>query len=124
MYLFVEAVSQLYRALLTIQPWVCFLMGSYKDGEKMVGMFLTSMYVIAKIIELLVRLQLFKNATWTLLQSVVSKRLSFLRSSVIKIGHLIQYRKKLRYSIDSNVTIYLHYNICIGKEQFKCIKDP
>ncbi|CAG9135586.1 unnamed protein product [Plutella xylostella] len=69
-YLFVEAVSQLYRSLLTIQPWVFYLMNSYDGSERMVGMFLTSVYVIAKVIELLVRLRLFKNATWTLLQSV------------------------------------------------------
>ncbi|XP_013174143.1 PREDICTED: RING finger and transmembrane domain-containing protein 2 isoform X2 [Papilio xuthus] len=69
-YLFTEAVSQLYRALLTIQPWVFFLMQSYEGSEKMVGMFLTSIYVIAKVVEVLVRLRLFKNATWTLLQSV------------------------------------------------------
>ncbi|XP_045496713.1 RING finger and transmembrane domain-containing protein 2 [Colias croceus] len=69
-YLFTEAVSQLYRALITIQPWIFFLMQSYEGSEKMVGMFLTSAYVIAKVVEILVRLRLFKNATWTLLQSV------------------------------------------------------
>ncbi|XP_068623021.1 E3 ubiquitin-protein ligase RNFT2 [Battus philenor] len=69
-YLFTEAVSQLYRALLTIQPWVFYLMQSYEGSEKMVGMFLTSIYIIAKVVEILVRLRLFKNATWTLLQSV------------------------------------------------------
>ncbi|KAL0832296.1 hypothetical protein ABMA28_001737 [Loxostege sticticalis] len=69
-YLFTEAVSQLYRSLLTIQPWVFYLMQSYEGSEKMVGMFLTSIYVIAKVVEVLVRLRLFKNATWTLLQSV------------------------------------------------------
>lgn len=69
-YLFTEAVSQLYRSLLTIQPWIFYLMQSYEGSEKMVGMFLTSVYVIAKVIEVLIRLRLFKNATWTLLQSV------------------------------------------------------
>ncbi|XP_053605355.1 RING finger and transmembrane domain-containing protein 2 [Plodia interpunctella] len=69
-YLFVEAISQLYRSLLTIQPWIFFLMQSYEGSEKMVGMFLTSVYVIAKIVEVLMKLRLFKNATWTLLQSV------------------------------------------------------
>ncbi|CAF4907054.1 unnamed protein product [Pieris macdunnoughi] len=69
-YLFTEAVSQLYRALITIQPWIFFLMQSYEGSEKMVGMFLTSAYVFAKVVEIIVRLRLFKNATWTLLQSV------------------------------------------------------
>ncbi|KAM3959762.1 E3 ubiquitin-protein ligase RNFT2 [Aphomia sociella] len=69
-YLFTEAISQLYRSLLTIHPWIFFLMQSYEGSEKMVGMFLTSVYVIAKIVEVLMRLRLFKNATWTLLQSV------------------------------------------------------
>ncbi|CAH2040782.1 unnamed protein product, partial [Iphiclides podalirius] len=69
-YLFTEAVSQLYRSLLTIQPWVFYLMQSYEGSEKMVGLFLTSVYVISKVVEVLVRLRLFKNATWTLLQSV------------------------------------------------------
>ncbi|XP_041968408.1 RING finger and transmembrane domain-containing protein 2 [Aricia agestis] len=69
-YLFTEAVSQLYRSLITIQPWIYFLMQSYEGSEKILGMFLTSLYVFAKVIELIVRLRLFKNATWTLLQSV------------------------------------------------------
>ncbi|XP_004923590.1 E3 ubiquitin-protein ligase RNFT2 [Bombyx mori] len=69
-YLFTEAVSQLYRCFLTIQPWVFYLMQSYEGSEKMVGMFLTSVYVIAKVVEILTKLRLFKNATWTLLQSV------------------------------------------------------
>ncbi|CAK1541284.1 unnamed protein product [Leptosia nina] len=69
-YLFTEAVSQLYRALITIQPWIFFLMQSYEGSEKMVGVFLTSVYVFAKVVEVIVRLRLFKNATWTLLQSV------------------------------------------------------
>ncbi|CAH2085267.1 unnamed protein product [Euphydryas editha] len=69
-YLFTEAVSQLYRSLITIQPWIFYLMQSYEGSEKMVGMFLTSVYGFAKVVEILVRLQLFKNATWTLLQSV------------------------------------------------------
>ncbi|XP_023944368.1 RING finger and transmembrane domain-containing protein 2 [Bicyclus anynana] len=69
-YLFTEAISQLYRSLITIQPWVFYLMQSYEGPEKIVGMSLTAVYAISKLIELLVRLRLFKNATWTLLQSV------------------------------------------------------
>ncbi|KOB77847.1 RING finger and transmembrane domain-containing protein 2 [Operophtera brumata] len=69
-YLFTEAVSQLYRSLLTIQPWVFFLMQAYEGSERILGMFLTTVYVIAKLLEVLMRLRLFKNATWTLLQSV------------------------------------------------------
>lgn len=72
MYLFIESVSQLYRSLLTIQPWLFYLMQSYEGSEKMVGMFLVSVYVVAKLVELLMRIRLFKNATWTMLQSVVS----------------------------------------------------
>ncbi|XP_052754421.1 RING finger and transmembrane domain-containing protein 2 [Galleria mellonella] len=69
-YLFTEAISQLYRSLLTIQPWIFFLMQSYEGSEKMMGMFLTSLYVISKVIDVITRLLLFKYATWTLLQSV------------------------------------------------------
>ncbi|XP_061705204.1 E3 ubiquitin-protein ligase RNFT2 [Cydia pomonella] len=69
-YLFIESVSQLYRCLLTIQPWLFYLMQSYEGSEKMVGMFLVSIYVVAKLVELLMRIRLFKNATWTMLQSV------------------------------------------------------
>lgn len=71
-YLFTESISQLYRSLITIQPWIFFLMQSYEGSEKTVGMALTAVYVIAKVVEILIRLRLFKNATWTLLQSVVS----------------------------------------------------
>ncbi|KAI8420691.1 hypothetical protein MSG28_007920 [Choristoneura fumiferana] len=69
-YLFIESVSQLYRSLLTIQPWLFYLMQSYEGSEKMVAMFLLSVYVVAKLVELLMRIRLFKNATWTILQSV------------------------------------------------------
>lgn len=72
MYLFTEAVSQLYRSLLTIQPWLFFLLQSYTGSERMVGIILSAVYAGAKLLEVLVRLRLFKNATWTLLQSVVS----------------------------------------------------
>lgn len=69
-YLFVETVSQLYRALLTIQPWLYYLLNSYEGHERFGGMFLASLYAVAKIIEVILRLRIFKNATWTLLQSV------------------------------------------------------
>ncbi|OWR43934.1 hypothetical protein KGM_210736 [Danaus plexippus plexippus] len=69
-YLFTEVVSQLYRSIITIQPWIFYLMQSYEGSERMVGMFLTALYVISKVVELLLRLRLVKNATWTLLQSV------------------------------------------------------
>ncbi|XP_050680192.1 RING finger and transmembrane domain-containing protein 2 isoform X2 [Leptidea sinapis] len=69
-YLFTEAVSQLYRSLITIQPWVYFLLASYSGSERLVGVSLTCIYVFAKVLEVLVRLRLFKNAAWTLVQSV------------------------------------------------------
>lgn len=67
-----ESVSQLYRSLLTIQPWIFYLMQSYDDSEKLMGMFLTSIYVICKIIEVTIRLRVFKNAAWSMVQNVVS----------------------------------------------------
>ncbi|KAL4716288.1 hypothetical protein ACJJTC_014768 [Scirpophaga incertulas] len=69
-YLFIEAVSQLYRSLLTIQPWIFYLMESYEGAERVMGMSLTAIYVVIKIIECCVKLKVFKDATWTLLQSV------------------------------------------------------
>ncbi|XP_035441023.2 RING finger and transmembrane domain-containing protein 2 [Spodoptera frugiperda] len=69
-FLFMESVSQLYRSLLTIQPWIFYLMQSYDDSEKLMGMFLTSVYVICKIIEVTIRLRVFKNAAWSMVQNV------------------------------------------------------
>ncbi|KAF2900662.1 hypothetical protein ILUMI_05525 [Ignelater luminosus] len=69
-YLFIEAVSQLYRSLATIQPWLYYLLESYQGAEKIVGVFLSAAYMVSKGTDLMCRLRLFKTAILKLLQNV------------------------------------------------------
>lgn len=69
-YLFIEAVSQLYRSLATIQPWLYYLLESYQGAEKIVGVFLSAAYMVSKGTDLMCRLRLFKTSVLKLLQNV------------------------------------------------------
>lgn len=71
-YLFVEAISQLYRSLATIQPWLFYLLESYQGPEKIVGVFLSAFYMVSKGADLMSRLKLLRVAIFKLLQNVVS----------------------------------------------------
>ncbi|RZC34569.1 RING finger and transmembrane domain-containing protein 2, partial [Asbolus verrucosus] len=48
MYLFIEAISQMYRSIATIQPWLHYLLESYQGPEKIVAVFLSAFYMISK----------------------------------------------------------------------------
>lgn len=67
-----EATSQLYRSLATIQPWLFYLLESYQGPEKIVGVFLSAFYMVSKGADLMSRLKLLRTATFKLLQNVVS----------------------------------------------------
>lgn len=67
-----EAASQLYRSLATIQPWLFYLLESYQGPEKIVGVFLSAFYMVSKGADLMARLKLLRTATFKLLQNVVS----------------------------------------------------
>ncbi|KAK4881102.1 hypothetical protein RN001_004421 [Aquatica leii] len=69
-YLFIEATSQLYRSLATIQPWLFYLLESYQGAEKIVGVFLSAAYMVSKGTDLMCRLRLLKAAVLKLLQNV------------------------------------------------------
>ncbi|KAJ8977173.1 hypothetical protein NQ317_003113 [Molorchus minor] len=69
-YLFVEAVSQLYRSIATIQPWLYYLLESYQGPEKIVAVFLSAFYMISKGTDLMSRVKLLKVAFFKLLQNV------------------------------------------------------
>lgn len=71
-YLFLEAVSQLYRSFATIQPWLFYLLESYQGPEKIVGVFLSAFYMVSKGADLMSRLKLLRVATLKLLQNMVS----------------------------------------------------
>ncbi|GJQ72712.1 hypothetical protein Trydic_g1369 [Trypoxylus dichotomus] len=45
-YLFMEALSQLYRSLAPIQPWLYYILESYQGPEKIVGVFLAAAYML------------------------------------------------------------------------------
>ncbi|KAJ8937464.1 hypothetical protein NQ314_011853 [Rhamnusium bicolor] len=69
-YLFIEAVSQLYRSIATIQPWLYYLLESYQGPEKIVAVFLSAFYMISKGTDLMSRVKLMKTASLKLLQNV------------------------------------------------------
>lgn len=71
-YLLIEAFSQMYRSMATIQPWLYYLLESYSGPEKIVAVFLSAFYMISKGPDLMSRLKLFKTACFKLLQNVVS----------------------------------------------------
>ncbi|XP_055700143.1 RING finger and transmembrane domain-containing protein 2 [Phlebotomus papatasi] len=69
-YLMTEAVSQLYRALAPIQPWLVFLLDSYTSYERIWGVILSATYMAAKGSDLLARAKFFKRSFIKLLQNV------------------------------------------------------
>ncbi|VEN46075.1 unnamed protein product [Callosobruchus maculatus] len=69
-YLFIEATSQLYRSIATIQPWLYYLLESYQGPEKIVAVFLSAFYMISKGSDLMSKVKLLKTAFFKLLQNV------------------------------------------------------
>ncbi|XP_076258993.1 E3 ubiquitin-protein ligase RNFT2-like isoform X2 [Rhynchophorus ferrugineus] len=69
-YLFIEAISQLYRSIATIQPWLYYLLESYQGPEKIVAVFLSAFYMISKGSDLMFKVKLLKTTFFKLLQSV------------------------------------------------------
>ncbi|XP_035902742.1 E3 ubiquitin-protein ligase RNFT1 [Anopheles stephensi] len=67
-YLMIEALSQLYRAAAPIQPWLTFLFESYSGSEKMVGVILSAVYIVAKSTDLLDRIKFCRRSFIKLLQ--------------------------------------------------------
>lgn len=47
-FLFIELTSQFYRSLVPIQFWLIYLMESYQGHQKVVGVFLSAAYIVAK----------------------------------------------------------------------------
>ncbi|KAL0267302.1 UNVERIFIED_CONTAM: hypothetical protein PYX00_009614 [Menopon gallinae] len=69
-YLFLECISQLYRGLVPIQPWLYYFLESYQGPEKVIGFFLSVAYMVSKGTDLMSKVKLFKMAFWKLLQNV------------------------------------------------------
>ncbi|KAL1506619.1 hypothetical protein ABEB36_005946 [Hypothenemus hampei] len=69
-YLFIEAISQLYRSIATIQPWLYYLLESYQGPEKIVAVFLSAFYMISKGSDLMFKVRLLRTAFLKLLQTV------------------------------------------------------
>lgn len=67
-----ESLSQLYRAAAPIQPWLIFLFESYSGSEKIVGVILSAVYMVAKSSDLLDRIKFCKRSVIKLLQKTVS----------------------------------------------------
>ncbi|XP_068912706.1 RING finger and transmembrane domain-containing protein 2-like isoform X2 [Tenebrio molitor] len=70
-YLFIEAISQMYRSIATIQPWLHYLLESYQGPEKIVAVFLSAFYMISKGTDLMSRMKLLKSSFFKLLQNTV-----------------------------------------------------
>lgn len=75
-YLFIEAISQLYRSIATVQPWLYYLLECYQGPEKIVAVFLSAFYMISKGTDLMSKVKLVKVAFFKLLQNVVGIFLS------------------------------------------------
>ncbi|XP_011632711.1 RING finger and transmembrane domain-containing protein 2 [Pogonomyrmex barbatus] len=69
-YLMVEAMSQLYRCVAPVQPWLYYLLETYQGPEKIIGILFSVMYTMSKGSDLLSRLKLFRTAAWKLFQNV------------------------------------------------------
>lgn len=82
-----EAISQLYRSLAPIQPWLYYLLESYQGPEKIMGVFLSAAYMVSKGGDLVARVKLLKTAVFKLLQNVVS--LYVASKFIIKINNFI-----------------------------------
>lgn len=67
-YLMTESLSQMYRAAAPIQPWLIFLFESYSGSEKIVGVILSAVYMVAKSSDLLDRIKFCKRSFIKLLQ--------------------------------------------------------
>ncbi|XP_011296926.1 RING finger and transmembrane domain-containing protein 1 isoform X2 [Fopius arisanus] len=61
-YLFIEALSQLYRSVIPIYSWMPFFRQSYHGSEVVIGIIMASLYGVIKIREFLVRGKLLVNA--------------------------------------------------------------
>lgn len=71
-----EAISQLYRCVAPIQPWLYYLLETYQGSDKIIGILFSLAYIFSKVNELLVRLKLFRTAVWKLFQKVVMVNIS------------------------------------------------
>ncbi|XP_011139768.1 RING finger and transmembrane domain-containing protein 2 [Harpegnathos saltator] len=69
-YLLMEAMSQLYRCIAPIQPWLYYLFETYQGPEKIVGILFSLTYTFSKGNDLLPRLKLFRTAIWKLFKNV------------------------------------------------------
>lgn len=94
-YLFIEAVSQLYRSIAAIQPWLYYLLESYQGPEKIVAVFLSAFYMISKGTDLMSRMKLLKTAFFKVLQNVVSNNtLSYSENAFYNLLSISQYLKR------------------------------
>lgn len=97
-----EAISQLYRSLSPVQPWLYYLLEAYQGPEKIVGVFLSAAYMVAKSADLISRSKLLRTSIFKLLQNVVRHILLFLNyynCSVDKLSSL--FSQWIRYILES-----------------------
>ncbi|CAO1379701.1 unnamed protein product [Diamesa serratosioi] len=67
-YLMIESISQLYRAIVPIQPWLMYLLESYEGTEKIMGVILSAAYMVAKGSDILQRVKFLKKSAVKFLQ--------------------------------------------------------
>lgn len=69
----IESISQLYRAIVPIQPWLMYLLESYEGTEKIMGVILSAAYMVAKGSDILQRVKFLKKSAVKFLQKTVIK---------------------------------------------------
>lgn len=69
-YLLIEAISQFYRGLVTIQPWLLYLLECYQGIEKILAVFFSAFYMICKGSDMMLKLNLVRTAVLKVLHNV------------------------------------------------------
>ncbi|XP_031835239.1 ring finger protein, transmembrane 2 isoform X2 [Nomia melanderi] len=69
-YLMLEATSQLYRCVVPVQPWLYYFFEAYQGPEKIIGVFISVLYIVSKGTDLLSCLKLFQTAACKLFQNM------------------------------------------------------
>ncbi|KZC13965.1 RING finger and transmembrane domain-containing protein 2 [Dufourea novaeangliae] len=69
-YLVLEATSQFYRCIAPVQPWLYYFFEAYQGPEKILGVFISVLYIVSKGTDLLSCLKLLQTAVCKLFQNM------------------------------------------------------
>lgn len=66
-YQLIESLSQAFRAMMTIKPWLIFLFNSFQGTEKTIGAIFISVYILVKGTDLYLRLKFVRQTVFQFL---------------------------------------------------------